>query len=947
MYLKLRTLLLPFFVMVFSVFATVVQAQTATVTNDKPDYAPRSTAVFTGSGFQPNEDVVLKVKNLFRACNTVTADSSYLPWTVTADANGDFITNWIVCDCVGDSLRLKATGQNSGLIAYAYFSDAIATTLTLDQASYSVNKNSSLTVTATLKNSSNAAISGAVSSLFTFTLSDGTTTLTPSALTPNSTGSDGRISATFNNVNLLVGGPYFKNNGPDGVVVRFAGSGSGASALQKSDVVAPLTVNTIPTTISAVSGSGVYGGTGGLTATISPIVNGVPVAFLINGRSVGSANTDASGVATLSGVSLRDNSSGSWKYLDAGTYTTSTTIKGITASVDASANTTAASGAGNLVVDKRLITITGNANQSKVYGSDNPPYAYTITSGTLAPGVAGLTPSPISADQISGALGREAGENAAGGSGTNGVYPYERGAITIKNGTTDVYSNYTVTYQGTFAITKANATFNIVGHTGVYDGDPHAASGTAEGVKGEDLSSLLSFGAGIINVPGGSASWSFAGNGNYNSDGGTRAIVLSKRLITITADAKSKYCGQTEPYLSYQISSGTLAPGDNFTGSLTRVAGTGAGTYAIQQGTVALSTNYTLSYVGANLTINGIAIDASASGNPVPTGSPATLYATVTPAVAGITVIFKLDGVQKGTGVTQIVDGKAIATLSVTGLVVNVYQVEATTGAGCGSSTAYLPVYDPNSGFVTGGGWINSPAGAYVPDPTATGKANMGFVAKYAKGTAMAGETEFNFQTGNMKFNSTSYEAATLVISGFKASYRGVGTINGTGSYKFTLVAIDGDITGGGGSDKIRMKIVNASTGAVVYDNQIGAADNADPGMALAGGSIVIHEVKKTTSNQAITVNTIVQEEADAKFGLTVFPNPSRSQFNIHLQSNNTTDKITLNMIDVSGRSIQVLTNLYAGQTIQIGDNYRPGIYFVEMMQGKNHKQVKLLKVIY
>jgi len=51
-----------------------------TVTSDKPDYAPRSTATFTGKGFKPGESVVLKVKNLFRDCNTVSADSSYLPF---------------------------------------------------------------------------------------------------------------------------------------------------------------------------------------------------------------------------------------------------------------------------------------------------------------------------------------------------------------------------------------------------------------------------------------------------------------------------------------------------------------------------------------------------------------------------------------------------------------------------------------------------------------------------------------------------------------------------------------------------------------------------------------------------------------------------------------------------------------------------------------------------
>ena len=73
---------------------------TATVTSDKPDYAPLSTAVFTGNGFGADEDVVLKVKNLNQPCNTVSADSSYLPWTVRTDANGHFETTWTVCNCI-------------------------------------------------------------------------------------------------------------------------------------------------------------------------------------------------------------------------------------------------------------------------------------------------------------------------------------------------------------------------------------------------------------------------------------------------------------------------------------------------------------------------------------------------------------------------------------------------------------------------------------------------------------------------------------------------------------------------------------------------------------------------------------------------------------------------------------------------------------------------------
>src|SRR4029077_12677093 len=66
----------------------------------------------------------------------------------------------------------------------------------------------------------------------------------------------------------------------------------------------------------------------------------------------------------------------------------------------------------------------------------------------------------------------------------------------------------------------------------------------------------------------------------------------------------SKTYGDPDPALTYQITSGSLAFSDAFTGALTRAAGESVGTFAIQQGSVALSSNYVLTYVGANLTIN-------------------------------------------------------------------------------------------------------------------------------------------------------------------------------------------------------------------------------------------------------------------------------------------------------------------------------------------------------
>ena len=158
---------------------------------------------------------------------------------------------------------------------------------------------------------------------------------------------------------------------------------------------------------------------------------------------------------------------------------------------------------------------------------------------------------------------------------------------------------------------------------------------------------------------------------------------------------------------------------------------------------------------------------------------------------------------------------------------------------------AIVVVYDPNGGFVTGGGWIASPSGAYTLDPTLTGKANFGFVSKYQKGANKpSGETEFQFKAGNLNFNSTSYD--WLVISGPMAQYKGLGTINGQPGYSFLLTGRDGRQSGGGGIDGFRIKITNTTSGQVVYDNMISASDDSLSAnvQTLGGGSVQIQQTK-------------------------------------------------------------------------------------------------------
>jgi PKD repeat protein len=156
----------------------------------------------------------------------------------------------------------------------------------------------------------------------------------------------------------------------------------------------------------------------------------------------------------------------------------------------------------------------------------------------------------------------------------------------------------------------------------------------------------------------------------------------------------------------------------------------------------------------------------------------------------------------------------------------------------------YVVVYDPSDGFVTGGGWLDSPAGAChteVCDEATMGKANFGFVSKYKKGaTQPSGDTEFHFSAGGLNFHSDSYDWLVVNQSGENAQFKGAGTVNGeaapTGEpYRFMIWAGDGDPDG---DDTFRIKIWWDDAGGerVVYDNGFG--------QAIGGGSIVIHTAK-------------------------------------------------------------------------------------------------------
>ena len=271
----------------------------------------------------------------------------------------------------------------------------------------------------------------------------------------------------------------------------------------------------------------------------------------------------------------------------------------------------------NLTITKALLNVIADA-KTKVYGDADPSLTYQV-SGLKNGDTAGAVLN-------GGSLSRVAGENV-------GVYGINQGGLGL------VSSNYTLNYQGNnLTITKALLNVIADAKTKVYgDADP-SLTYQVSGLKNGDTAGAVLNGGGLVRVSGenvGNYAIQQGGlglvSGNYDLAYQGNNLTITKALLNVIADAKTKVYGDADPSLTYQVSG--LKNGDSagsiLTGGLNRDAGENVGVYGINQGGLVLTSgNYDLAYQGNDLTITKALLNvfADAKSKQVGTADPALTY---------------------------------------------------------------------------------------------------------------------------------------------------------------------------------------------------------------------------------------------------------------------------------------------------------------------------------
>jgi hypothetical protein len=147
-----------------------------------------------------------------------------------------------------------------------------------------------------------------------------------------------------------------------------------------------------------------------------------------------------------------------------------------------------------------------------------------------------------------------------------------------------------------------------------------------------------------------------------------------------------------------------------------------------------------------------------------------------------------------------------------------------------------------------------------------------------------------------------------------------------------------------GSSDKIAITVWNKAGGlwyASNWDGTRTVEQKLDGGnLKVSGGSF---STGSTVSTGTKVATEVQEQPIVSALTLKVLPNPSTTYFTLQTLSNNDLP-VDIRVIDIYGRTIEARKGLSANGTLQIGHQYRPGSYFVEVIQGSQRRSAKLIK---
>lgn len=143
----------------------------------------------------------------------------------------------------------------------------------------------------------------------------------------------------------------------------------------------------------------------------------------------------------------------------------------------------------------------------------------------------------------------------------------------------------------------------------------------------------------------------------------------------------------------------------------------------------------------------------------------------------------------------------------------------------------------------------------------------------------------------------------------------------------------------------IKLRAERAGTGdGRLYTITVTCTDTSGNAGMDSTTVLVPHDHRGFVSAEMLIQALEEAREGEGQLDMRAYPNPSRNYFTLDIYTENFSEKLNVKITDVIGRLVESRTNLSGSQTLKIGTNLKPGVYFVEVIQGEETKYLKLVK---
>jgi uncharacterized delta-60 repeat protein len=169
---------------------------------------------------------------------------------------------------------------------------------------------------------------------------------------------------------------------------------------------------------------------------------------------------------------------------------------------------------------------------------------------------------------------------------------------------------------------------------------------------------------------------------------------------------------------------------------------------------------------------------------------------------------------------------------------------------------------------------------------------------------------------------------------------------NQKSTYNFNVTKLNADGSLATDFEDNGTKVIDFGGQASSYDFALQDADNMVTVGYASHGLTVRRALASFSTSSAIKSSATSLAEGIQATGLQLksLTNSATNGLSVMVISDNVNEKINLRVIDSEGRLIERQNNVYSGKTYRVDRNIIPGVYYVEAVQARQRKVLKIIR---